>query len=138
MGAGGGPNGILIVVFWLAYCVCTVAAGVFSFIPALFDVLAVHLSSGERTVYERYLPGLPYQVPNTWFSKRSNGIPTAEKQKVLAAAVQSYQTKQLGAAMLPPAQEGENEVISMAEKLVCLTFDDGFGSGWMFPYYSEN
>lgn len=127
-----GVTGVFTVLFWLGSCGFNAIASVVSLIPSLLDVVALHLTHGERTVYEQYLPGAPYQVPNTWFSKRYNGSPD-EEQKVLTPSMQSFQTKQSGAAILPPAQERENEVISMAEKLVCITFDDGFGSQMMSP-----
>jgi hypothetical protein len=97
-------------------CCGTGLAVVFSLLPTLFDVLAVHLSGGERSVYERYLPGLAWQVPNTFFQKRS---------QVPAAAMHKEQATE-GDGLLP--QPKELEVSMVSEQLICITLNGVLGS----------
>jgi len=119
-----GLVGVSSVVFWLAATACKGFAQSISLLPALFDVLAVHLSGGERTVYESYLPGLPYQVPNTWFNRRSSLSPVRKDQQVSSASVQEDQASTSG---FPISSHTENEVLQMTDGFVGITLNGVLG-----------
>jgi hypothetical protein len=117
-----GLTGVLTLVFWIAYCGCIVVAGIFSLVPALLDVLTVHLSGGERTVYERYLPGLPYQVPNTWFHRRTSISPDANAQHI------STPDEQTTTSGFPISAPIESEVHPMHDGFFGITLNGVLGS----------
>jgi hypothetical protein len=120
-----GLTGVFTVVFWLLYCGCTVLAGGLSLIPSLFDVVTLHLTQGERTVYERYVHGAPYQVPNTWFHKRSSLSHDGKDQNVSSASVQEDQPSTSG---FPISSHKENEVQPMNDGFVGITLNGVLGS----------
>jgi hypothetical protein len=121
-----GLMGLASVVLWLLSALCNGLSVVCSLLPTLFDVLAVHLSGGERSVYERYLPGLPWQVPNTFFQKRSH-------LHLPAASSQEGQAKE--SDRLLPQQE--LEVFTVSEQLNCITLNGTLGARLLPPLKSD-
>ncbi len=101
-----GLTGLLSVAFWLVSCGFHGLASVFSLLPSLLDVLALHFTQGRMSVYGELLGHEPYKPPASPFLTSSESLPGRTAIGLLPNQVAAGYTDDVqGLPVLPTEKE---------------------------------
>ncbi len=127
-----GLVGVASVLSWLAAVVCLGIAQFVSLLPSLLDVLALHLTGGEVSVYQDYLRHDPHKPPASPFSRsrRSLTSPTVTAFLPQHAAIVDTDAVQIFPVNTPEPEKEEN----MNPENAALVFLGGYGTKMFLPF----
>ena len=130
-----GGLGVVSLLLWLAEMGCRIVGAMASFLPHVFDVLAVHLSGGTMSVHGEYIGHDPHKVPPLAFSASRHLLPG---QQVTAFLPQNTSTMvdALGQDIVVNATQEKEQLAMNLEKSASLGFYGGFGQQ-MFPFVAK-
>jgi hypothetical protein len=125
-----GLVGVASVLAFLAAVVCLGIAQFVSLLPSLLDVLALHLTDGEVSVYQDYLRHDPHKPPASPFprSRRSLTSPTATAFLPQHAAIVDTDAVHVFPVLTPEKEENMNP------ENAALVFLGGYGTKMFHPF----
>ncbi len=127
-----GLTGLLSVAFWLVSCGFHGLASVFSLLPSLLDVLALHFTQGRMSVYGELLGHEPYKPPASPFLTSSESLPGRTAIGLLPNQVAAGYTDDVqGLPVLPTEKEN---TMNPDQSLSIVTTGD---YGWQMRSYIE-